>query len=93
MNSVICGQNYGENQVLYDSRKYVKGKVFHRLDDVFSFLSLGKKVYVEVMSKGLKLEGYLMSFDTTYLQLRIKERINIISIKDVLEIKIINVLS
>lgn len=34
-----------ENQNIFDSRKNIKSKVFHRIDDIVSFKSLNKKSF------------------------------------------------
>ena len=46
VNSISCSEIGKENQNLYDSRRNIKGKVFHRIDDIIGFISIAKKVFV-----------------------------------------------
>ena len=92
VNTICLGKNSSENQSFYDSRKDIKGNVFHRIDDIISFHSLGKKVYIEIYGKHLKLDGFFLYYDKKYIHIKKNDIIQTISVVDVSEIRIIKVL-
>ena len=91
VSSVFYGNDISKNQILYDSRKNAKNKVFHRLDDIKSFILFGKKVYINARCNVVNYEGYVVYFDNKCIQIKYNEITRCIFMKDIDEIKIINV--
>ena len=46
VSSICLNESGKENQKYFDSRKSFKSKVLHRIDDVISFITFGKRVFL-----------------------------------------------
>ena len=59
-----------ENQNIFDSRKNIKSKVFHRIDDIVSFKSLNKRVFVLIDYEYNTFYGEIILIDLSYIHLK-----------------------
>lgn len=81
-----------ENQNIYDSRKNIKSKVFHRIDDIVSFKSLNKRVFVLIDYERNTFYGEIILIDLSYIHLKKEESIILLQIKNISDIKITSTL-
>ena len=88
VNSIIVDINGDENQTVYDSRKHTKNKIFHRLDDIFCFLKIGKRVFVEILYLDKFFYGEVMKFDNQNLFLKVNGEQILYPIVNLSDIKI-----
>ncbi len=77
-----------ENQNIFDSRRNIKSKVFHRIDDIVSFKSLNKRVFVLINYESNTFYGEVISIDFSYIHLKKEESILLLLIKNISDIKI-----
>ena len=81
-----------ENQNIFDSRKNIKSKVFHRIDDIVSFKSLNKRVFVLIDYECSTFYGEIILIDLSYIHLKKEESIILLQIKNISDIKITSTL-
>lgn len=91
VNSIIYKINSNGNQVIFDSRNNPKDKISHRLDDVRSFLIIGRNVYLKIRCKTNVYEGYALYLDNKCINIKNNSISIAIFTKDIDEIKIISV--
>ena len=77
------------NQNIYDSRRNIKGKIFHRIDDILSLLSLGRKVFVLVNHENTLFYGEVIGLNGTYIFLKNDDIVSSLMIANINEIKIV----
>lgn len=89
VNSISIDSNGRENQYIYDSRKNVKGKIFHRLDDILSLISLERKVFVLVNYDNVFFYGEVISVNNNYVFLKNNDVVSSLAINKIKEIRIV----
>ena len=70
VNSISIEEVGKENQNYFDSRKSLKGKVFHRVDDIISFMSHNKREFVLINYLNSNFYGEVIGVNYNYLILR-----------------------
>ena len=88
VNSVSSSINGLENQMIYDSRKIIKSKVLHRIDDIIAIKMMGKRVYIGIYCKDLFYYGEFVNVDKFFLYIRSNLEIFKINISYITDIKI-----
>lgn len=88
VNSISLGANGKENQSYYDSRKNIKGKVYHRIDDIISLISYGRKVFVLVNHLNSFYFGEVIGVNYNFIIVKNEFSVKTLEIKNILEIKI-----
>ena len=86
VNSISSSINGVENQRIYDSRRIIKSKVMHRIDDIVAMKLMNKKVYVNLVYNDLFYSGEFINFDKTFIYLRVNLEVfkfNICYIRDI----------
>lgn len=91
VNSISIEEVGKENQNYFDSRKCFKGKVFHRVDDIISFMSHNKRVYVLINCLNVNFYGEVVGVNYNYLILRNDNMTQTYSLKNIIEIKILTI--
>ena len=89
VNSISVDLNGRENQYVYDSRRNVKGKIFHRLDDILSLISLGRKVFVIINYENVLFYGEVISVKNNCVFLKNNDIVSSLIINKIKEIKIV----
>lgn len=88
VNSITMNENGKENQNIYDSRRNVKGKIFHRIDDILGFISLGRKVFVLINFANKTFYGEVVGLNNNYIFLKNDETVISLLVSNILEIRI-----
>lgn len=91
VNSISCSEIGKENQNLYDSRRNIKGKVFHRIDDIIGFISIAKKVFVLLNYSNNIFYGEIVAVNYNYLVVKNENTILSFDVKNISEIKIVSI--
>ena len=86
--SIIKKEIGNENQNIYDSRKHQKGRVHHRIDDINSFKSINKRIWVSIHVNSNSFFGEVLTIDKSNISLNIGGNILNFMIKDIVELKI-----
>jgi hypothetical protein len=92
VNSITKNELGNENQLVYDSRKYHKGRVLHRIDDILGFMNLGKKVYVFVLYFDKNYYGEVFKIDSNTLSVKNSENISFFLLNNIKDLKIERIL-
>ena len=92
VNSVTKNEIGKENQNIYYSRKCFKSKVSHRIDDIISFLNIGKRVFVLVSIKSSTFYGEIIGLESKFIHLKREESIIALSIENITDLKITSAL-
>lgn len=92
VNSISKNETGVENQLFYDSRRYIKGLVMHRIDDILGFLNFGKKVYIVLEIFDKIFYGEVYKIDNRYLSLINNDNISVFVINNIKNIKIDRIL-
>lgn len=88
VNSISLSESGKENQSFYDSRRNIKGKVYHRIDDILSLLSYGRKVFVLINYLNNIYFGEVVGINYNYITIKNDFSVKSLEIKNILEIKI-----
>ena len=89
VNSISIDAIGRENQNIYDSRKNIKGKIFHRIDDILSLISLGRKVYVLVNYDNVLFYGEVIGINNNNIFLKNNDIMSSLKINNIKEIRIV----
>ena len=92
VNSISISENGKENQNYYDSRKSYKSKILHRIDDVISFITLGKRVFLCVNYMNNFHCGEVIGINYSYVILKTDMIVNSFAVNNITEIKITSLL-
>ena len=92
VNSITKNETGNENQLVYDSRKYHKGRILHRIDDILGFMNIGKKVYVFVLYFDKNFYGEVFKIDSTTLSVKNDGNITIFLLNNIKDLKIEHIL-
>lgn len=92
VNSITKNETGNENQLVYDSRKYHKGRILHRIDDILGFMNIGKKVYVFVLYFDKNFYGEVFKIDSTALSVKNDGNITIFLLNNIKDLKIERIL-
>ena len=92
VNSITKNEIGKENQNIFDSRKILKSKVFHRIDDILGFKILGKRVFVLIDYVNNTFYGEVIGIDRSYIHLKKEESIVALMIPNIMDIKITSTL-
>lgn len=88
VDSVTREYDGSENQNSFDSRRNQKGRIFHRIDDILSFMYIGKRVFVEVFLNNDCHYGEIYKIDNKFLHLKKEDSIMSVLILDIIDLKI-----
>ena len=77
-----------ENQNVYDSRRDIKNRVYHKLDDIKAFLYYGKRPIVSLFFNDFFITGEVVNLDKEMILIRGKYDTKSYKVKDIIEIKI-----
>ncbi len=89
VNSISVDAIGRENQNLYDSRKNIKGKIYHRIDDIISLISLGRKVYILVNCDNVIFYGEVIGLNKNNIFLKNNDIMTSLVINNIKEIRIV----
>ena len=70
VNSISVDAIGRENQNIFDSRKNIKGKIYHRIDDIISLISIGRKVYILVNCDNVIFYGEVIGLNKNNIFLK-----------------------
>jgi hypothetical protein len=77
-----------ENQNIFDSRRGIKNKVYHKIDDIKAFIYYGKRPFVSLFFSDFFISGEVIMLDENSILIRGKYDTKSYKIKDIIEIKI-----
>ena len=88
VNSISIGTVGKENQNYYDSRRNIKGKVYHRIDDIISLMSYGRRVHGIFNYLNTLYVGEVIGINYNYVIIKNECSVKSLEIKNILDIKI-----
>jgi hypothetical protein len=88
VNSISNSINGIENQRIYDSRRIIKSRVLHRIDDIIAIKTMNKKIYITITCNDLFYSGEFISVDKYFIYIRYNLEIFKINISYITDIKI-----
>ena len=92
VNSVYISECGKENQKYFDSRRSMKSKVLHRIDDIVGFISYGKRVFIYLSYLDKYFYGEVIGINYNYVILKVDMMVNSFSVNNINEIKITSLL-
>ena len=92
VNSISIEEVGKENQNYFDSRKSFKSKVFHRVDDIISFMNYNKRIFVLINFQNCNFYGEVVGINYDYIILKNETIIQTYQLKNIYEIKILTIL-
>lgn len=90
VNSISNSINGKENQNIYDSRRVIKSRIFHRIDDINAMKYLYKKVFVCLVCNLNYYNGEYIDNDKNYIYIRQTNEVFKVNIAFINDIKIIS---
>lgn len=88
VNSISSSINGIENQKIYDSRRIIKSRVLHRVDDIVAMKHLYKKIIIKIFCNDLIYAGEFINVDKYYIYISYNFEIFKINISYITDIKI-----
>lgn len=88
VNSISSSINGIENQRIYDSRRVIKSRVLHRIDDIIAIKLMNKKVFINLVCNDLFYSGEFINVDKYFIYILSNLEIFKINITYITDIKI-----